>query len=60
MGLKYNQSVFDAINENRIIDDSYNQSVSSNTPYPPPPDFFMILETGEFMISEAGDFMITE
>lgn len=60
MGLKYNQSTYDSINENQMIDSPYYQSVNSNTPFPPPPNFFMILETGEFMISEAGDFMITE
>ena len=60
MGLKYNQSTYDGINSSQLIDNPYDQSVNSNTPLPPPPNFFMITEASDFMITEAGDFMITE
>ena len=37
-----------------------NYGASGSGPTPPPGEFFMITEAGDFMIDESGNFMITE
>ena len=61
MAIKPNQSDYDVIDQNPLTSSVFNYGSRSSTPFPPPPNSFMITEiTEDIMITESGDFMITE
>ena len=61
MAIKENDERYGVISENPIAFSVFNYGSNSQSPFPPPPNSFMITEiTEENMITESGDFMITE
>ncbi len=61
MSIKPTHSDFDEIKENPLTFSKFNYGTNSSSPFPPPPNSFMITEiTEDFMITEGGDFMVTE
>ena len=61
MAVKENDSEYDVNTNNPLTASLFNYNSRHSSPFPPPPNFFMITEiTLEIMITESGDFMITE